>query len=73
MSDCLGCRVVGLGGREVPVNGYRISFRGNGNVLKLDCVRVAQACARHGAKNVLCVLHVLITSVVSDSLRLYGL
>ena len=63
----------GAGGREVPVNGYRISFRGNGNVLKLDCVRVAQACARHGAKNVLCVLHVLITSVVSDSLRLYGL
>ena len=53
MSDCLGCRVVGLGGREVPVNGYRISFRGNGNVLKLDCVRVAQACARHGAKTVM--------------------
>ena len=43
----------GAGGREVPVNGYRIFFRGNGNVLKLDCVRVAQACARHGAKTVM--------------------
>ena len=36
-------------------------------------LRGAQPCARHGAKNVLCVLHVLIASAVSDSLRLYGL